>query len=112
MSIASTNTVPGAEIAEATRAAPKDAAATPVEILVYRWAGQWGPFKVNIPCGECTLTGDIIHDTIEHELNGIPVRFETRDWLSNWWRPLLKGGWHAPIVLVDGRIIAQGAALN
>ena len=86
--------------------------ATPVEIVLYRWAGKWGPFKVNIPCGECTLTGDIIRDTIEHALAGIPVRFKTLDWLSNWWKPVLKGGWHAPIVLVDGRIVAQGAALN
>jgi glutaredoxin len=35
-----------------------------------------------------------------------------RDWLSEWWKPLLKGGWHAPIVMVEGRIIGQGAALN
>jgi len=28
----------------------------PVQILLYRWAGKWGPFKVKIPCGECTLT--------------------------------------------------------
>jgi len=25
---------------------------------------------------------------------------------------LLKGGWHAPIVMVNGRVISQGAALN
>ena len=84
----------------------------PVKITLYRWAGAWGPFKVNIPCGECTLTGDIIRDTIENELAGIPVRFKTLDWLSNWWKPVFKGGWHAPIVLVDGKIVAQGAALN
>ncbi|MDW2111383.1 glutaredoxin, partial [Vibrio sp. 2089] len=28
----------------------------PIKITLYRWAGNWGPFKVNIPCGECTLT--------------------------------------------------------
>ena len=88
------------------------AAVTPVEIVLYRWAGKWGPFKVNIPCGECTLTGDIIRDTIEHELAGIPIQFKTLDWLSNWWKPVLKGGWHAPIILVDDKIVAQGAALN
>ena len=27
-------------------------------------------------------------------------------------RPLPKGGWHAPIVLVEGRLISQGNALN
>lgn len=84
----------------------------PVRITVYRWAGAWGPFKVSIPCGECALTGDVIGDTLEQELAGIEVELETRDWLSEWWRPLRAGGWHAPIVMVDGRVISQGLALN
>lgn len=84
----------------------------PVPITVYRWAGSWGPFRVNIPCGECALTGDVIRDTLEHELAGIGVELDTREWLSEWWRPLRAGGWHAPIVLVDGRVISQGLALN
>jgi len=29
---------------------------TPVKLLLYRWGGKWGPLKVKIPCGECTLT--------------------------------------------------------
>lgn len=83
-----------------------------VEILLYRWAGQWGPFKVNIPCGECALTVDVIKDTLETELNGIPVNFVIREWLSEWWKPLAKGGWHAPIVIVGNKIVSQGHALN
>ena len=85
---------------------------TPIRVTVYRWAGAWGPFTVSIPCGECALTGDIITDTFANELKGIPVKLEMRDWLSHWWKPLPKGGWHAPIVMVDGRIISQGKALN
>ncbi len=84
----------------------------PVNITVYRWAGAWGPFKVSIPCGECSLTGDVIADTLCNELAGISADVEMRDWLSHWWQPLPKGGWHAPIVLVEGRIISQGKALN
>ena len=84
----------------------------PVKITVFRWAGAWGPFKVNIPCGECSLTKDVIEDTIEHELEGIHVELDMRDWLSEWWKPLKKGGWHAPIVMVEGKIISQGRALN
>ena len=83
-----------------------------VNVLVYRWAGAWGPFKVSIPCGECALTHDVISDTIENELDGISVNVTTLDWLDHWWKPLLKGGWHAPIVMVEGRVISQGAALN
>jgi len=83
-----------------------------VNITVYRWAGAWGPFKVTIPCGECSLTRDVIRDTLQHELAGIPVELENFEWLSRWWKPLLRGGWHAPIVLVDNRVISQGNALN
>ncbi len=84
----------------------------PVVLTLYRWAGAWGPFKVNIPCGECSLTKDVIQDTLNTELAGIPVELDIRDWLSEWWRPLIKGGWHAPIVMVEGKVISQGAALN
>ena len=83
-----------------------------VPVTLYRWAGQWGPFCVKIPCGECTLTKDVIADTLKKELDGIPVRLDVREWLSEWWRPLFRGGWHAPIVIVDGRVVSQGRALN
>ena len=83
-----------------------------VNIQVFRWAGSWGPFKVNIPCGECSLTKDIIQDTIDNDLDGISVNLDIRDWLSEWWKPLMKGGWHAPIVMVEGKVISQGKALN
>ncbi len=84
----------------------------PISIRLYRWAGAWGPFRVSIPCGECALTRDVIEDTLAHELEGIPVTLDVREWLSEWWRPLLRGGWHAPIVMVEGRVVSQGHALN
>lgn len=84
----------------------------PVKITLYRWAGQWGPFKVSIPCGECSLTVDVINDTLETELAGIPVELENKEWLTEWWKPLPRGGWHAPIVLVEGTLVSQGHALN
>lgn len=84
----------------------------PVEIILYRWAGSWGPFRIKIPCGECSLTKDVIRDTLRTELADIPVTLHLRDWLTEWWRPLRKGGWHAPIVLVEGSVISQGNALN
>ncbi len=84
----------------------------PVKITVFRWAGAWGPFRVKIPCGECSLTKDIIQDCVDTDLAAINVDLEMRDWLTEWWKPLPKGGWHAPIVLVNDRMVSQGAALN
>ncbi|MBY7829422.1 glutaredoxin [Vibrio fluvialis] len=86
--------------------------ATPIKVTLYRWAGQFGPFKVNIPCGECTLTKDILNDTFSNELAGIPIELEVKDWLSHWWEPLRYGAWHAPIVIVEGKVVSQGEALN
>jgi glutaredoxin len=84
----------------------------PVKVTLFRWAGAWAPFKVNIPCGECSLTLDVIQDTFDTELEGVPVGLDVRDWLTEWWKPLFKGGWHAPIVMVEGKLINQGQAFN
>jgi len=87
--------------------------AKPVSLKLYKWAGQWGPFKVKIPCGECALTEDVIEDTLANELVNANVDFEVKEWLTYWWEPLFaSGGWHAPIVLVEGKVIGQGDALN
>ena len=58
------------------------------------------------------MTKDIIQDCIDTDLAGIDVELDLRDWLTEWWKPLPKGGWHAPIVLVNGKVISQGRALN
>lgn len=84
----------------------------PVSIRLYRWAGSWGPFKIRIPCGECTLTRDVLDSTLRKELRGIPVDFVVKDWLSYWWESLGYGGWHAPVVVVDGKVVCQGGILN
>jgi glutaredoxin len=84
----------------------------PVRVTLFRWAGAWGPFKVKVPCGECALTKDVLADTFATELAGVPVELDVREWLTEWWKPLRRGGWHAPIVMVDGRLVSQGHALN
>ncbi|MDD7804515.1 MAG: glutaredoxin [Endozoicomonas sp. (ex Botrylloides leachii)] len=83
-----------------------------VNMTLFRWAGKWGPFKVNIPCGECALTEAVIDDTLNNELADVPVELEVKDWLSCWWQPLSKGCWHAPIVIVENKVVSQGQALN
>lgn len=84
----------------------------PVKLLVYRWGGKWGPFKVKIPCGECALTGDVIEDTLKNELANAEVEYEVRDWLTHLLKALWQRAYHAPAVLLNGEVIAQGGALN
>lgn len=84
----------------------------PIKITLYRWGGSWGPFSVKIPCGECTLTKDILADTFANELADVPIELEVKDWLTHWWEPLKYGAWHAPIVVVENSVVSQGEALN
>jgi len=83
-----------------------------VRIVQYKWAGSWGPFSITVPCGECSVTEGVIADTIEKEFSQESVSFEVLPWLTYWWRPLIRGGWHAPIVLVNNRVISQGSVLD
>ena len=48
--------------------------ATDVQIVLYRWVGAWGLFKVNILCSECSLTLDVITDTFETEPAGVQAK--------------------------------------
>lgn len=82
--------------------------------MQYKWAGKWGPFKITVPCGECGASEGIIQHVIDTEFapHGIAVDFETRPWLDVWWKPLLRGAWHAPIVLVNGKVVSQGVVVD
>ncbi len=84
----------------------------PINIKFYRWAGKWGPFSIKIPCGECAITKDILLDTMSNELADIPIALQEDDWLSKWWQPLRRGAWHAPIVMVENKVVSEGEALN
>lgn len=83
-----------------------------VKITQYKWAGEFGPFKIDIPCGECNVTEGVIKDVLEKEFSKEDVSFEIFPWLNNWWKIILKGGWHAPITLVNGKVISQGSVLD
>lgn len=85
-----------------------------ISIVQYKWAGSWGPFRIKIPCGECAVTQNIIEDVIKNTFVDYQdiISFEVKDWLPNWWRTILKGGWHAPIVTIDERVIFQGQAID
>ena len=63
---------------------PGDATGDSIKVTLFKWAGAWGPFKVNISCGECSLTKDVIRDTFETELAGVDVELDEREWLSEW----------------------------
>lgn len=79
----------------------------PIEITVYRWAGQKWFFRIQSECVECDLAVAQVHSLLAAHPDW-PVRFETKPWLTHLGESLRHGGWHAPVVLVDGRVIRQG----
>jgi hypothetical protein len=59
-----------------------------ITIHLYKWAGKWGPFSIKIPCGECSLTKDIITDVMQNQLPELSIELIEQDWLSHCWRTL------------------------
>lgn len=78
-----------------------------IKITIYRWAGQKWFFRIHSECVECDLAVAQVQSLLSAHPHW-PVRFETKPWLSYLWESLRHGGWHAPVVLVDGRVIQQG----
>ena len=79
-----------------------------VEIVVYRITGRQG--FIDIPhryCEECDLTVRVASSLVA-ELDDPGVRLIVRPWLLWFWRPIWRGGWHAPILTVNGRVVTQG----
>jgi len=79
-----------------------------VEIVVYRITGRQG--FITIPeryCAECDLTVNVARGVVE-ELADPNLRLIVRPWMLWFWRPVWRGGWHAPILTVNGRVVTQG----
>ena len=85
---------------------------TKINIVQYKWEGKWGPFKVKVRCGECDLSSTILKSMIKKEFKGKDVKLTILPWLDNWYKVILKGGWHAPIFIVNGRLFSQGNVIS
>lgn len=79
-----------------------------VKITLYRWAGRKFGLEIHSPCQECDRSVQVIQELLAGEFRHLPVQAETRNWLDHLFKCLWHGGWHAPVVLVDGRLFSQG----
>lgn len=79
----------------------------PVKITVYQWAGKKWFFHIEGECIECDLTVAQIRRLIQANPSW-PIQVEVKPWLTYLWESLRHGGWHAPVVLVDGKRVRQG----
>ena len=83
-----------------------------VIVVVYRITGRQLFFYVaDSYCKECDITVRRIIE-LSAKLPDIHVKLIVKPWLDNIFRVLLKGGWHPPVVLVDGKRVSQGVVPN
>ncbi len=78
-----------------------------VKITVYRWAGKKWFLHIKGECIEFDLTISQVRTLVARNPNW-PIEWETKPWLNHLWESLGRGGWHPPVVLVDGRLVRQG----
>lgn len=82
-----------------------------LEITIYRISGQQFFFKVPGKwCEECDLTIAAVRSVLRElnlEKDG-RVRLVIKPWLEYMDQALAKGGWHPPVVMINGRIFMQG----
>lgn len=80
---------------------------TPVNITQFKWAGHFGPIHIKTTCDQCDLTTATLQDMMTNEFQGKPVTFAVKPWLDNLFYCLLRGTWHAPIIMVNGKKFYQ-----
>ena len=80
---------------------------TNIEIVEYEWAGKWGPFKIKSYCKECDITWSMLKDMKKKAFKGKPVKITSKPWLDNWLYCLVRGSFHAPIIMVNGKKFHQ-----
>jgi len=81
-----------------------------VAVTVYPIAGRQLFFHVpDRFCRECELTLRLVQRVIEEiEPEGRGIRLDVKPWLNNLVEALRRGGWHSPVVTINGRLFSQG----
>ncbi len=78
-------------------------------VTIYPITGrQLGPFSIpQRLCEECDLTIGRVRQVVA-DLGRDDIDVRIRPWLRHAVDALRRGGWHAPVVTIDGRVFSQG----
>ncbi len=81
-----------------------------VVVTVYPIAGKQLFFRVpDSLCRECELTVHVVKQLMgDLKAESRLVRLEVKPWLNNLIGALWRGGWHPPVVTINGRLFSQG----
>jgi len=83
-----------------------------VNVVIYKMTGKQLFF--NVPekvCEECDLSVALVKN-VAKKVNNKKINVEVKPWFNYLLQVLLKGGWHSPVVLVNGKIFSQGIVPN
>lgn len=78
-------------------------------ITVYPITGhQLGPLRIpHRLCEECDLTIGVVR-SVAADLGRDDIDVVIKPWLRHLVDALRRGGWHAPVVTIDGKVFSQG----
>ena len=81
-----------------------------VKVTIYRFTGKQLFFTVpDSYCEECDLTIRLVKQiAFELDEDEDKVEVVVKPWFNYLLEALFKGGWHPPIVMVDGERVSQG----
>ena len=95
----------------ALRAAQRSRSAgfVPLEIAIYPIAGKqlWSHVPDSF-CRECDLTIRTVEKVVGDLQDPSQVRVRVRPWLRHLPEAIWRGGWHPPVVSVNGKLFSQG----
>lgn len=79
-------------------------------ITIYRFTGSQGFFSIPKKwCEECDLLVNMVKKTISELGIKSKTHLTIKPWFLWWWQPLLTNfAWHAPILIINGKLISQG----
>lgn len=82
----------------------------PINITIYRFTGSQGFFKVPEKwCEECDLLVAMVKKTVKELGLENQTKLEIKPWFLWWWQPFMKYfAWHAPILVINGKLVSQG----
>lgn len=77
-----------------------------MEITVYRCTGKHSLFSLPKKfCEECDAAIAVVKKVIEGKPDS---KLTVKSWFDNLFQVLIKGGWHCPVVIVNGKLVSQG----
>lgn len=87
----------------------RSAGSVPLEITIYPIAGKQLWFHIPESfCRECDLTIRTVEEVVGNLDDPSRIQVRVRPWLRHLPEAIRRGGWHPPVVTINGELFSQG----